>query len=241
MARKKTFTGLGGLLLFLGILTGFFICSLIVWGDLEATLFTDGINGDSRIGSLHCPVLITPNETGTIFVNIKNPSDYDSNRFLRASISEGFANLIRESKEIVPIPANSKVKVEWKIYPEDAVFNRIVFFRLFVPSKYPYPSMSGRCGVIKLDIPWLSGKQILAVSSLAGLLLFISGTMLFEHGIHMNANSLSPKIRIRINGVYTLAGILVISAVISYFGFWVLGLFGLVASIILVVLLILRR
>lgn len=240
MNRKQIFKFSGGTFLALGIVAAFIICGLIVWGDVEATLFTNGINGDRRISSLKCPVLITPHETGTISVVVKNPADKDSDRYLTATISEGFTSLVRESKEKVPIPANGKEKVEWKIYPEDAAFERIVLFRLFIPSKYPYPSMSGSCGVIKIDFPWLNGNQVLlGVSALSAGFLII-GALMFERGIHPESGALSVKTRARTNGIYFLAAVLVVSAFLSYIGLWLIGLLGLAAAVILAGVIVLR-
>jgi len=240
MTKNKVLKGFGGLILSLGILLGFLICSIIVWGDLEAVLFTTGMNGEKRIGSLNCPVLITQNETGTISVVVKNPADKDSDRFIRATISEGFATLVRESKEKVPIPAKGKEKVEWKIYPEDAAFERIVLFRLYIPSKYPYPSMSGSCGVIRIDIPWLNGEQVLAGTSVLSLLFFALGMFIFERSLRQNSISFPSQARNRINGIYVMVGILVISAFLSYLGLWIVGIFGLAAALILAGVLIFR-
>ena len=51
--------------------------------------------------------------------------------------------------------------------PEDAAYDRIIFFRVYVNAKYPYPSMGGSCGIILLDWWGLTGNQILAIMILA--------------------------------------------------------------------------
>jgi hypothetical protein len=227
---------LGGILISLGILIGFIICSVIVWGDLEASVFTSGDNGDSSIKNLSCPVLITPKETGTISVVLKNPADKESDRYLRAFISEGYATLVRETKTKVPLPANGKQKVEWQVFPEDAAFKRVILFRVYVNAKYPYPSMSGNCGIVKIDIPLLSGNQLLTIASLFSLSSLALGVVIWEFGV----NSKTNKGRFSRNAVYFLAGILVLSAIFSYFGFWLIGILGLAVAIILVGVIIFR-
>jgi hypothetical protein len=235
--RNKTFLKIcGGGFLTLGILIGFLLCGLIVWGDLEASVFTNGINGDASIKNLRCPVIITSNETGTVSVWLKNPADKDSDRFLRASVSEGHATLVRETKTKVPLPANGKQKVEWKIYPEDAAFKRVVLFQVYVSAKYPYPSMSGHCGIIKVDIPWLSGNQILALLSVVSVVSMGVGVLMWETGIRPASN----KTRVSSNGIYFLVGTLVATAVFSYLGLWLLGVLGLVVAIIMTGVIIFR-
>ena len=226
----------GGIFLSLGILLGFILCGVIVWGDLEASVFTSGGNGDSTQMNLNCPVVITPAETGTISVILKNPADKESDRYLRASVTEGFATLVRETKTKVPLPANGKQKVEWKVYPEDAAFKRVILFRVFVNAKYPYPSMSGYCGIVKINTPWLGGNQLLAIASLISVACLVTGSVIWEIGVKPT----TTKARFSRNAVYFLAGILVLSAIVSYFGLWLIGLLGVAVAIILVGVIIFR-
>jgi hypothetical protein len=227
----------GGVLLSFGILLGFAINSVIVWGDLEATVFTNGINGESSFKNLNCPVIITPKETGTVSVVIKNPVDKMSDRYLRAFITEGYATLVREIKTKISLSPKGKQKVEWKVYPEDAAFERVILFRVYMNAKYPYPSMSGNCGIIKIGIPWLRGDQILAIASGMSLSSFALGAVV----INVRGTSKKKKVNSTRNAAYILAVCLFITAVLSYFGFWLLGLMGLTVAIILVGLIIFHR
>jgi hypothetical protein len=238
--NKKLMKVLGGVFITLGILVGFLICGVIVWGDLEASMFTDGVVGDKAISTLSCPVIITGNETGTISVVVKNKADRDSDRFLRATISEGYATLVREEKTKIPIPANGKQKVEWKIYPEDAAFKSVVLFRVFIPAKYPYPSMSGNCGVVKVNIPWLTGNQVLGLVAVLGLVSLAVGSVMSESGCRPDVVPIPPKTRSRMNATYFLVGSLIAGAALSFFGYWLLGVFALAASTILAGVIIFR-
>ena len=226
----------GGVFLTLGIVLGFITCGLMIWGDLEASMFTNGIFGDVSMKGLNCPVIITTNEIGTISAVIKNPDDKSSDRFLRAFISEGYATLSREIKTKVPLSPSGKNKVEWKIRPEDAAFSRVVLFRIYVNAKYPYPSMSGNCGVIRVNIPWLSGGQLFSLLSTISFLLLAIGAFLWEIGIFPAA----PKQRKRCNAVYFLIGILVATSIMSYLGWWLLGILGVAVAAILVGVIVFR-
>jgi hypothetical protein len=227
---------LGGFFFSLGILMGFIVCGVMVWGDLEASMFTNGLNGDTVMRTLKCPVIITDNETGTITATLKNPADRDSDRFFRAFVSEGYASLAREIKAKVPLPANGKNKVEWKISGEDAAFERVVLVRVYINAKYPYPSMSGNCGVIKVNIPWMNGKQIFMVSNLAAVTFLGTGAALWEAGI----KPAKQRTRARTNALYFLVATLFITALLSYLGLWMLGLFGITIAVILVGVIVLR-
>jgi len=235
--RKKIIQISGGFILFFAILLSFALSSAIIWGDLEASLFTSGINPDSRLKNLNCPVLITSSEVGTVYTVIKNPTNKDSERYLMAFVSEGYASLVREIRTKVPIPASGKQKVEWKIYPEDAAFERVVLFRVYMNAKYPYPSMGGNCGVIRIDFPWLTGNQIFAALVGITLVSMASGTALWEYGIRPANN----KTRNRTNAVYFLLGTLIVAGILGYVGMWVFGIMALAVAVILLGVIVFRR
>ena len=228
---------IGGSILTVGIVLGFIITAVIVWGDLEASVFTSGINGEKSLKNLNCPVFITPKEIGTVSVVLKNPANKLSDRYLRAYITEGYASLVRETKTKIPLPPNGKQKVEWKVYPEDAAYKRVILFRVYMNAKYPYPSMSGNCGIVKIDIPWLNGNQILIITSSLTLITMILGVVFIELG-SQETNSKRDTMK---NAIYFLAGSLIFSSVVSYFGMWLVGLLGLAVGIILVGVILFRR
>jgi hypothetical protein len=235
--NKKLFKIIGGLILTVAVLLGFTISSGIIWGDLEASMFTSGINPDSRLKNLNCPVLITSNEVGTVSITLKNPTNKDSERYLMANVSEGYASLVREVRTKVPLPASGKQKVEWKIFPEDAAFDRVVFFRVYMNAKYPYPSMGGNCGVIRIDFPWLTGNQVFAALVGITLVSITGGATLWESGIRPASN----KLRNRTNAIYFLLGTLTIAGILGYLGVWVFGILALAIAVILAGVIIFRR
>lgn len=234
--NKKYLKIIGGIFLTLGLLSAYAICGLIIWGDLEASMFTDGIRGDKAIKTLNCPVVITSHEEGIVSAVLKNPTDKNSNRFLRAIISEGYASLVREIKAKVDLPANGKQKVEWKIYPEDAAYKRIVLFQVYVNAKYPYPSMSGHCGIVKVNIPWVSGNQFFALTAAISASFLIAGVVMWEKGIR----PASRKTHSKNNAIYFLTGILATTAIVSYLGSWIIGVLGIGIALILTGVILLR-
>ena len=60
MRKSRVVRTLSLLLFALGVLLGLTVMGIGVWGDLEATLFNPGVRADATLGSLRCPVMITP-------------------------------------------------------------------------------------------------------------------------------------------------------------------------------------
>lgn len=236
-SHKKLFKATGGLLLTTGILLGFILSSLMIWGDLEASLFTSGLRADKSLSTLKCPIVITTNETGKITATLKNPTEKPLERYLIANVSEGYASLVREIRTNLPIPPEEKQKVEWKIYPEDAAFNeRVILFRVYINPRHPHPSLGGNCGVVRVNIDGITGNQIMGSSILLTFASIGLGAALIELG-HRSAQKQS---RNSINSAYALTGLVVGAGILGYLGMWVLGI-GLLAIAVLMLGIILTR
>ena len=131
----------------------------IIWGDIETSVFDSSIKAKSSL-RLNCPVAITTDEVGKISATVENQWIEEKKFYVRAHISEGYVSLNREINQQIPVAPGEKGKVSWEIYPEDAAYNRIILFRAYVNPSYPVPSQGNFCGVLVLDIPFLTGTQI---------------------------------------------------------------------------------
>ena len=235
--RKNFFKFIGTLFFSIGILAGFFLLGIIVWGDLEASLFSSSLDADKSLSSLRCPVFLAPTETGFITAQFKNPTEKDFERYTRAFISEGFVSLMREIKMPVPVPSGGKETAVWKVYPEDAAYDRIIFFRVYVNAKHPYPSLGGSCGIIMMDLWGLTGQQIL-VSFVAFILILIAlGILIWRK----NSDPSDLTFHNNLNPRYALTLILLVGTPIGYFGAWVIALMFLAIAVLLVGIIIGRR
>ena len=236
--KQKTLKKVGGLFLSIGIILGFILTSIMVWGDLEASLFTSGIRADKSLSTLKCPIVITASETGNITAELNNPTQKTIERYLIANISEGYASLVREIRTNLPIPPEEKQKVEWKIYPEDAAFNeRVILFRVYINPRHPHPSLGANCGIVRVNVNGITGSQIVASASFIALASIGFGAAMIEHGGHPKKN----RTRSTTKNAYALAGVVVGAAIISYMGMWVLGIALLAVALLLLVILITRK
>ena len=221
---------LGGLLLAIGIVSGLALSGLIVWGDLEASVFMTGFRSEKHLSSLKCPSVITAGEVGTISAELKNPTEKHLERFLIASISDGYISLVRETRTKLTIEPSEKVMVEWNIFPDDAAFNqRVILFRVFVNPRYPHPSMDGTCGVVYLNVAGFTGGQIIMGMWLVTLFCLSLGLLLIEI-YRQSAKKMSHS---ELNSAYTLAGIVLASSLAGSLGYWVIGLILITVAVLL--------
>jgi hypothetical protein len=228
---------LGTIIIFLGIALGFFLHGVTIWGDFEAILFSSGIDANKSLSTLRCPVLISPTEESEITAVLKNPTDGEWERYTRAFISEGYVTLMREIKMPVQIPAGGKTTAKWDISPEDAAFDRIIFFRVYVNAKYPYPSLGGTCGIVVFSLWNLTGEQTYLLIVAAAVFCLIVGNILLFYAF----KPAGRKTRNTINSINALATLLGVGTLTGYLGYWLVGLPLFVAAILLIGIIIGRR
>ncbi len=227
---------IGLILVIIGNLLGIAFSAMVIWADMEANLFKYGVTADKKLLFFDCPLLINGDEESQIKVRLKNNRDKVMTPYIRAYVSEEHITLNRQSAIALTIEPGDTAEIIWKIYPEDAVYDQFVFFRVFLNDDYPYPSRVGNCGVWVTDIPLLSGKQITGFSLAALLLLVIGGNaLLLKQSVPH-----TKKIKEIIIGNRYLSGILLIDLVLALFGFIAPGLILLVVVFVLAIVLLIR-
>jgi hypothetical protein len=209
----------------------------MVWGDLEASLFASSLDGDKSLSTLNCPVLMSPNEVGVIKATFTNPTDKDWQRYTRVFISDGFVTLQREIKMTVDVPQGQKRTVSWEIYPEDAVYDRFIFYHIYVNARYPYPSLDGSCGVVLLDLWGLTGRQSFYLIGFSSIISIVLGIFLWRS----NMNHTLPDAWYTFRSMIALAVTVYLGLVVGVFGAWVFALLLLMTSLLLTGIIIGRK
>jgi hypothetical protein len=234
MNNRLTNTGL--ILAIIGNLLGIAFGAMMIWADMEANLFKYGVTGDKKLTSFYCPILINGDEESSIKVRLKNNRDKVMTPYIRAYVSEEHITLTRQSAHALTIQPGDSAEIIWKIYPEDAVYDQFVFFRIFLHDDYPHPSRAGTCGVWVTNIPGLSGKLFIWTSLATVFLLIIAGNVL----LIMNPIPHGKKRREIATGTKYLSGLILIDLILGLLGLWVLGLILLVVNVVVAFLLLIR-
>jgi len=229
MKKKGIFHWISLILYAIGVLVGVAVSGATLWGDIEASVFDSSIIGDSKI-RLNCPVIITKDEIGKISATLKNPEDREKSFFVRAHISDGYVSLIREVNQQISVPPGAKTHLEWEVFPEDRAYNRIILFRALVSPSYPIPSQGNSCGVLVMDIPFLTGTQFYVLLLVLGLVCIFEGILIWNK---IN-RPMKDDMRSLTNGMYALAIFVYATVLASFWGFWILGVILFAASLLLI-------
>jgi hypothetical protein len=147
----------------------------VIWGDLEGSLFDTSLRGDARLTSLNCPVMVTSTEEGTVSATFENSLDRATVFTVRAHISHGRLTLMREVNSQIPLAPGEKRTLEWPVTAEDAAFGQLILFRVRVGPKYPIPSRDASCGILVVDLPRFTGRQLFTFALAASFLSMAAG------------------------------------------------------------------
>ena len=127
-------------------------------------------------------------------------------------------------------------QVKWTITSNDMVFGNAILVKAFQLPTYKTPSREGTCGTLVVDLPFLSGNQVLGLAALICLLCLGGGTtlwMIVQPPSRDNPSKFA-------NAMFLFSGILLVGAILSYLGMWVFGLLALVVSVLLIAVLVMN-
>jgi hypothetical protein len=214
---KKSTVGL--VIYSIGIFVGMLLSGAAVWGNIEAFLFESGMPAEEVIRNIKCPVLITSTETGKVTATFTNPGDRSAETTVRTYITDGLYSLIRQTDSKINLEPGETKELEWEIYPEDAAWERFILVRIYSLRSTPLPSRTGSCGIILVDLPFITGNQVVAFTSLVSAALMAAGI-----GIWVSANQpLSRRDRYATQIMIVLAALVLIGILLGVLAFWFPG------------------
>jgi hypothetical protein len=217
-----------------GVVLSLIFIVISVWGDLEASLFDASIREETSIKAYRCPIMITNEEIGIVKASLSNPLDREIERFIQTNISEGHVTLMRQIRTHLPLAPGETRDLEYEVYPEDAAFGRFIFARTHVFRNAPLPSQSSACGILVVNIPFVTGNQLIAFLVAGGVVGLVSGWGLW----YTSNRPLKGK---KAHTTYSMLLLLILLLFGIVFGFvsqWMLGLAALIGAIFLIVELI---
>lgn len=231
MKSQREITRLLGVLVFsAGVLLGLTLSAGAVWGDLEATLFGVSITADASLKTLKCPVMMTSTESGTVAATFSNPTDRPISPKIQTHISHGYVTLKREIRTRVRLAPGESQQLAWPVASDDAAYGYLILVKVLALGQYPLPSRQASCGILVVNVPSLTGKQIIAFSFATSLSSMVLGTALCVVG----SQPLSKQDRAAARAMSCIATTVLAAMLAALLGWWVLGGVLLVIAVLLV-------
>jgi hypothetical protein len=216
---------LGIFLFTAGLLLGTLLTAALTWASLEATFYGfQRLPGDSFDG-LTCPALMTPHETGTILVEIRNSSNKIIDPIIRIDVST--RGVPDSQQALLTLQPGEAGKFERTITAENIDLRTFIFAKAYRYPAYPLPNAEATCGIFVLDLPILNGKQLF-------YLWLVLSLVLVPSGLWMWSSSLRPESAGRmINAAKMLAVLVLFGLLVSIKGVWMMGLLSLAVILLM--------
>ena len=234
--RKKALRVLSVFIFSLGVLLGIALIGGLSWPNLEAAFYFGGVKlAEESFKTLQCPQVITSSEVGNVTATLTNRHAKSIDPLIRVEVSE--SDVMTRKVEMRPvIDPGTTEQVKWTITSDDMVFGSAILVKAFQLPTYKTPSREGTCGTLVVDLPFLSGSQVLGLAALICLLCLGGGiTLMLAIQPPTRDNPLRAS-----NAMLCLSGIILVGSILSYLGMWVFGLLTLVVAVLLIFILVMN-
>jgi hypothetical protein len=125
-------------ILLLGVVVSLILSSFLLWGEMEARLYTQ--QSGERSLALECPLMIAPGETGAVRTVITNSlTDEEVKPQVNAFIShEKDARVVSQTLQLEPLESQS---LEWTVDGADVIFQRLILVNIL---QRPFDDLASR-------------------------------------------------------------------------------------------------
>ncbi len=218
--KKKTARLFGILSLILGVLLFVFIGVISIWGDIEASFFDAALLKSPKLKHLNCPAVITTNEIGQVTAEITNTDKKPVTIEVRAHVTDGFVTLMNEYITDVPLEPGETKTIDVPIVAENAAYKRLILIRVHQMKELTNPYQNAACGVVLVNVPFLTGTQFVILILSLGVLLTAGGFSLWA----LNSRPIILERRRTFISLLIFAGIAIMLVTIALIGIWLLGI-----------------
>lgn len=214
----------------LGALVGILLAGVTAWADLESTLFNASIGAKTKLKTLRCPAILVADEVSTVSATFDNPADVDKALIVHTRISDGFVTLLQQNDEMVYLTPGETQTLTWDVSASNAAWNRFVFVRVYVGRNYPLPERTGTCGIFVVQLPFLTGRQVVIAALLIGGLLMAAGIVLYAR---VGRSGINPGF-ISLSALLIIAVLVAVMVVLALIGDWLFSGFVLLVLLIMI-------
>ena len=224
--RRKTLRAVALALVALGVAIALALSVGGIWADLEASMFDRSLDADTRFSSLRCPTIMTVDKPAAIRATLSNTTDTTDSPRIRVHISDGFLTLMREETAKVELEPGEREQFEWPITAEDAAYGRVVLVRAWQSPWGLQPDRAASCGVLVLNLPFVSGGLLVGLA-IALSVLAMGGGIALWHVIDRPMRKRDQRIG---SSLIALAVVLLLTIVLTLMEFWIFALGSLIIA-----------
>ena len=178
MTLKRLFPALAGILLFFGgIAISLSFSATLLWGELEARLYTPQ-NAEKSL-KIECPLVMAAWETAEIKTVVTNTLTEKSTKpQVNAFISQAEGKetrFVSETLELAPLESRA---MQWTVSGSDIIFDRLILVNILQRQYNKLPSRQGACSILVYSLFGLNGVNTQYVIVASGILASLLGATL---------------------------------------------------------------
>jgi hypothetical protein len=162
----------------IGAVSTLFLGIMVTWAQFETTFYGFPTLNEDHSLPLSCPLVMTSHETSTITTTLENKTDREIRLLVRADISSSWR--IRSEREFIRVPEGASQQVSWQVDVNDMDYGRFIMARVYQYASYKTTMKDAMCGIVMLDVPFLTGNQVLVILLVAGFGGLASGLFLWH-------------------------------------------------------------
>jgi hypothetical protein len=201
------------------------------WGYPEALAYDSSLTREARLYGVRCPMLLTPGETGSVTIDVRNPNDYPIEAWVSTHISmPGMFESMARDLTSVSLAPGERSTLRWEVSEENVIRNRIILVRAFLrlTDRHP-PSRTSHCGIVALDLWGLPSNVVMILALVGGHLVQAVGIWSLWQG-RMKIGKKDNFLR---NILIALSIFSILMTMGSLLHSWVIGLMGLLLALLL--------
>ncbi|MCS7011325.1 MAG: hypothetical protein N2049_07425 [Anaerolineales bacterium] len=216
-----------GCLFTFGALVGLVFFAVGSFADLESVLFGFDRYGYKMASSFDCPVLLDAQETGVVRFVITNRTK--TNIRPNVVFQTSAFPIFRTERQVIALAPGEKAVLEWTVGQEDLAYRHFIFAKVYTFASYPAPDVEQTCGILVLDLPFLTGAQAVALLVVVSLV-----SMGVGGGLWMIQQSVEGQGRSTWSVMLTLAGVVLVGMGSVWLAIWPLGVLLATLSLVLI-------
>lgn len=170
--KRASIIALAILLFATGNILNLFLSSNLLWGELEARLFTPQ-TGERKL-DIECPLMIAAWERATIRTEITNDLiDQFTKPQVNAFVSR--AGEPRVVSQTLELDAHESMPLQWTVDASDIIFERLILVSILQRPYRDLESRQGSCSIYVFSLLDMNGSDTLTSVITTGVLVSLLG------------------------------------------------------------------
>jgi len=223
-------------LFLLGVISTMALAAFTAWPGFEGLSYFATGAGYDPFGGMHCPILMSPRETGIVSASFANPTDDVMRPYYEVEISGRVAS--RQLEGQISVLPHASQSVTWTVNAGDIDLEPFVFVKMDVLPIGNHGTREATCGILVADVAGMSGSQALASGVGIGLLCLLAGVLVPGLGLTPNeARQFDSEASTNSRRALQALGVTSATALLaSLMGWWLLATLLLAVSLLLLVM-----